>query len=214
MFLIFLDVDGVLNKLPRKDGSDGFEPDLMANLNWVCRNIHGGPVKIVINSAWNSVDTMGELMVEAGFEHPNNLGGRTAGTQGGGDLVRKWLKQWGKGEFPSFAIVDDSGHSGHDRDYREMWCRLAKCDARYGLTREVAEQIVAISQRGCNPLDDQAERRAAITHLVDHLMWLASNTPWLNDTSRGGYLKESLDLILHCLTVPDFLGAAMLQRPV
>ncbi len=201
-FVLFLDIDGVLNTLP---GVSLLDPRLVANLNWICD--HTQP-SIVINSAWNQrdLDTLKEMLVEVGFSHPDRVIGKTDGCQGGGKLVRQWLRANDHVGTP-FAIVDDS-----DNDYAEMWGRLIKCDSRIGLGAKEALEVKRVYERATGPLDEDIEREYAATYLFDNVVWLAQRTPWLQDSQRDVFLQEKLDLIKRCLTMPGFLEAAMMQE--
>ena len=201
----FLDIDGVMTD----HTSNKLMPDQVACLNQLVeRCMWGGhTVKIIFNTAWNihTLEYMVDAFTAAGFKYPEMLVGQTDSTGGGGDPVRRWLTEQGVTGEP-YLIIDDSVSC-----YREMRCRLIHCMPTEGLTMSVVERASASGYLD-HKLDEQCERDRATAALFGEAQRLAYRTPWLTPVQRAGYIRETLDLLAHCLVVPNFLEAAYLKK--
>ena len=198
--LLFLDVDGVLNRYG--SGHEGkLDPELITNLNMLMFTCD---LEIVLNSAWNAfgVEKVRADFKAAGFETPKSIIGTTARNCGGGFPVRKYLIDNDIEGIP-YIIIDDGTHN-----YGEMWCRLARCDGRKGFTTEVLRRAEDLVFKCARPLE-QRDREMAASFILEHTVWL-SKASWLSEEQKRHYIAADFDIATHCLTTPDFMEAAML----
>lgn len=207
---VFLDVDGVLNRygLFHTSSKLGIEKALVAELNLLLSIWSTHTYRIVFNTAWNihTMDYMRATLAAAGFKHPKYLHDQTSSTAGGGGPVRQYILDHNLIGEP-FIIIDDSTH-----DYGEMWCRLLHIDGTKGLTKATRQQAGDLIWRACSPHENR-DRKQAVNGLMAECWRLANHTPWLDPSQREKEIRLTLDLMAHCLTVPDFLGAAFLSPP-
>jgi len=202
--LIFLDIDGVMNRYGHPQ-QEVLDEHLVGQLNrlqsWL-------GTQVVFNSAWNShsLDYMKNAFAKAGHLYPATLIGQTGSCAGGGDPVRDYLIENDLVGTP-FIIIDDG-----DSNYGEMWCRLVRCDPNEGFTDKRRNQAEDLIWQALSPREKES-RETAVKHLVDHAHWLATRTHWLTPEDRERYIRMDLDLVAHCLLVPDFLEQALLVKP-
>lgn len=146
MRVLFLDVDGVLNRAtfsPAK--SEGLrswiEAELAARLDRVCEE--AGAV-LVMSSSWRAGRTLEELrddLAAAGIKTP--LLGVTP-IEGGRrrfEEIQRWLQGWkdaGHEEIESFAIVDDLHYMG------PLEARFVRTSTFNGLDDAAAQQLIWI----------------------------------------------------------------------
>jgi len=205
---IFLDIDGVMNSYGGEH-QDSLDPQKVRWLSKLMAHGWGGRhIEVVFNTAWNvhDLDYMKKAFTEAGFRYPDQLTGQTNSCGGGGDPVRDYLIDNDLVGTP-FIIIDDG-----TKNYGEMWCRLIRCDGHRGF-REVEYKAASdLTWKARNP-NEPRDRRLAVDHLVEHTHWLATKNPWLDDVQRRAAVAANLDLVAHCLLVPDFLEAALLVKP-
>jgi hypothetical protein len=199
--ILFLDIDGVLRKNGSTAGPHTLDPVLVQRLNFLCAN---RPLKIVTNTAWNGhgLPFIRQALVDAGFDWPICVQGKTASSFGGGALVREWLSQHAAPGTP-YIILDDSA-----KDYGSMWGRLVKLDGKSGLTEPRMFTALKIIEATIN---DKGERQRAARHIQQELWRLSTRTPWLKPEDRAKAIKEKTDLLAHVLSVEDFLADAMLK---
>ena len=139
MKLIFLDIDGVLNRTATP-GKLGFEPECVANLNRILEAVPGA--MIVVISAWRYMITLGHMDLE-GFSlllesHGVKCANRLHGYIGNGSDDRAFLIEELLDCFPdveSWVVIDDM----------ELWfdCQVL-CDPTIGLTRADADMAIEI----------------------------------------------------------------------
>jgi len=200
LMLLFLDIDGVLNR-----NNDRFDPTLVENLNWLMTRWPN--LQIVFNTAWNlhPLNDMRDWLVDAGFEHPKRLHGQTAACSGGGNLVRRYLTDNDLVGTP-FIIIDDSSH-----DYNEMWCRLIKCQGRRGFDEDRRRLANDLIWKARAPVE-QRDRKLAVSALVDNCFTL-SKANYLSEEDKEKSIRLNLDLATHCMLSTDFLVRAHLVKP-
>lgn len=194
--LIFLDMDEVLAQYGK------IQPDRVARLNRIVASTPT-PARIVFNTAWNihTMDQMRGFLVAAGFAYPDTLHSQTAGNEGGGELIRRWLRDNGEVGTP-FLILDDS-----TRDLRAMWCRLGRCLGADGLSDVVLAQALDIIQRPIHPLRECLAAAHALTKDSERI--LAAD--WLTPEERNQYALSSIRLAQTLMEDPDFLKSAYLK---
>ena len=137
--ILFLDVDGVLNRPGTTErsphGTYGVEPDKAA---MVRRILDQSGAKIVVCSTWRAYpDLMGYLWRKLDL-HPRNRHYRVTTPPGGptrGDEIQRWLDQYTG--VTRFVILDDDSDMGHLLPY------LVQTDPREGLTDEIADDAIA-----------------------------------------------------------------------
>lgn len=178
--LCFLDIDGVICL-----NGDKLDPKLVANLDALLD--HDPRIEVVFNTAWNikPLDGMKAAFVEAGFRHPDRLAGQTAGTSGGGDLVRSWLQDHAPPGTP-YLLIDDS-----TRAYDMMWGRLVHCRSETGFDEERLEAAKALVDRTVTP---EGERRALLVNLSLEVARLLDETPWLTVPQRLEAVSSTVTL--------------------
>jgi hypothetical protein len=203
--LVFLDIDGVCNKHGGPHHGK-LNPELVGHIGRLIQR-HRFDTQIVFNTAWNTntLDEMKVMFTAAGFKHPECLVGQTSSTRGGGHPIREYLIENDLIGTP-FIIIDDSTH-----DYGEMWCRLIACNGSKGFDKIALKE--ATEQMWHSSPNESRDRHAAIDRLLRDCHRLARRCPWLTDEQRQGYIRRNLNLIEHCLLVPDFLVAAYLKKP-
>lgn len=201
LILLFLDVDGVLN---RHDKS-WLDPELVANLNWLVARC--SEIKIVFNTAWNRhpVAKLKTMMEDAGFKHPARIRGKTDSCSGGGEPCRRYLEAHDLVGTP-YIIIDDSDH-----DYGEMWCRLVKCQSNRGFDEKRRGAANDLAWKSRNP-DEDRDRRIAVGGLVDRAFQVMQ-ADWLTPEQKESYVARDLDLAAQCITMPDFHRRAMVTPP-
>lgn len=150
--VLFLDFDGVLNHggtTQRHQGYVGLDPANVARLNAIMREVP--ETRIVISSSWritHGVAEMRGLLVEAGFEHPRAVVGKTPGwKEANGSIVGAHptrgheIQAWLDATPPApsaIAILDDAEDMAHLAD------RLVRTDLwAGGLLDEHVPQVVA-----------------------------------------------------------------------
>lgn len=203
--LVFLDIDGVCNKHGGPHHGE-LNPELVGHLGQLLQR-HRFDAQVVFNTAWNTntLDEMKAMFTAAGFKHPEVLVGQTSSNAGGGHPIREYLI-WNDLIGTPFIIIDDS-----TKDYGEMWCRLIVCDGSKGFDKVALKE--ATEQMWHSNPNESRDRHAAIDRLIIDCHRLARRTPWLTDEQRQGYIRRNLNLIEHCLLVPNFLEAAFLKKP-
>lgn len=139
MKVLFLDIDGVLN---RRDGGGGLEPDLVANLNEL---LAATGAYVVVSSSWRigqNVETMTHILQQAGFR--GEIIGLTpvhdwTTAKGRGLEIQQWMDECEHElDARDIAIVDD-----HD-DMCHLLGRLVKTDEAIGLTRKKAQELARL----------------------------------------------------------------------
>lgn len=143
--LIFLDIDGVLNRhgYNEQSMSTTIEPDCVSRLNHI---LQATDAMIVLSSAWRYM-LIGKAMSLAGFDYllrthgvfANRLIGRTPADEEVKE--RGWqIHQWRK----------DNNHSGRYVVIDDMDLHISplhpfvRCDGEVGLTTEDAEKAIKI----------------------------------------------------------------------
>jgi hypothetical protein len=143
--VIFLDIDGVLNKLGTKErctnGCVGISPDLCANLN---RILEETGAKIVISSTWRHSptaleylwDKMGKTARQRCIGKTPNLDYEENGIWIGhtrGQEIRAWLES--HPTVKNFVIIDDDGDMDglHNHIQTDNW---------NGLTNDLADEAI------------------------------------------------------------------------
>lgn len=143
MKIIFLDFDGVLNRLNDGESLLYLSKECVENLNVL---IERSEAKIVISSGWRipySISNLRQILINAGFKYPRCVIGTTP------DLIRKpretcrgeeidlWLKKTNK-DVDSFVIIDD------EDDMEPFMDCLVQTDCNIGLTIDHVERAVLI----------------------------------------------------------------------
>jgi len=208
-FYLFIDIDGVMNRYGGAH-QGGIAPDLVGVLGVLLSDHPSWEFRVVFNSAWNihSMKDMVAAFVKAGFGHHSHcLFDQTNSSHGGGGPVRDYLTENGLVGHP-FMIIDDE-----TRDYGEMWCRLIRCDGKRGFDVNRVKAAIDLFYKVTRRPNEDRDRGLAVSHLIEHCHWLAAETPWLTAEQRKGYISADLDLVAHCLTVPEFRVKAMLEAP-
>lgn len=137
--IIFLDVDGVLNKLGSvehgrtgvdpKIGFIGTEPELVSRLNTIVARTGA---HVVLSSAWRKSKRLRKRLIEVGIKFVDitpSLGGIR------GDEIKKWLE--GHPKVKRYAILDD------DTDMlEEQMGNFFHVQNAVGLTEETAQLVV------------------------------------------------------------------------
>jgi len=199
--LIFLDIDGVLVLNGRK-----FERKLVNHLNNLIATYFwksGKNVEIVFNSAWNvnPIDDMKKWLAEAGFLYTNCIIGKTPGTSGGGELIRRWLTTNNRVGEP-FILLDDSSH-----DIQAMWCRIAQSVTSKGFNRTVARKAETIMLR---KITEDGERKAACENLLAQALRV-QKASWLTADQKADLAAVDCALLQELLLKPHFLEHAFLK---
>lgn len=142
--LIFLDVDGVLNReadsivhaegwLP--DPSDVMEQELIQNLKFI---VDAAGAEIVVSSSWRHFKDAYRILLAALWTHGLRVRDRTPGGLGKrGDQVKAWLA--GEDGEPSYVILDD-----HDDFLPAQRPHFVHTDPAQGLTLADARAAIQI----------------------------------------------------------------------
>jgi hypothetical protein len=153
--LIFLDIDGVLNRhdFNTEAQSSTFCPDCVRQLNRVID--HTG-AKIVLSSAWRYMVHGGAITLK-GFEYLLRTHGVTAKCEvvsvtepdetvpGRGAQIRHWIEANAAGRPPlRFVVVDDEPALCDEIESRGL--PLVRTDPRDGLTAKDADAVIAYFQ--------------------------------------------------------------------
>lgn len=199
MKYIFLDIDGVLAH------HGVMNSECIDNLNHVVQQ--AGEVRIVFNTAWNchSLDKMVGFLTRAGFAHPECLYSQTSGNSGGGELVRRWLRD-NDVVGSEFVIIDDFTEQQFSR------CRLARCITAYGLTVDVANRAIAILNRGIT--SPTVEKSHAVEELMLENLHVMAYSNWLTNAQRKVYVEKNCAEAVSILSTPDheFMKLAGLSK--
>lgn len=142
--VLFLDVDGVLNRAGYHPGvsvglRSWIEPELAAQLSWVLRITRA---RVVLSSDWRLGRELHELhheLVAAGVE--GALIGTTPALRGAARWreIRAWMEEHGVAE-QDVVIVDDC------HDMGPLAARFVRASPLCGLDAHAAEAIVALFQ--------------------------------------------------------------------
>lgn len=159
MKVIFLDIDGVLNVIPKKFDKWGayFGPDdhFVKNLNFIL--VQTG-AKIVITSTWRMSGLQNILDMWKGRNLPGEVIGitpnhmmRTGTTLQRGKEIDEWISKFG-GVIENYVIIDDDNdmekhqRKNFVRTFRNM--KDKDCvDLGYGLTNNCAKKAIEILNR-------------------------------------------------------------------
>jgi hypothetical protein len=140
MKVLFLDVDGVLNKIGTKERSEegyiGIEPDLAAR---VVRILDETGAVVVLSSTWRRHSNMTmEVQRALGPSIKDRWEGKTPimGIDRGYE-IQKWIDTQSKYEqIESFCILDDNSDMAHLLPY------LVQTSEFHGLTEEKADEAI------------------------------------------------------------------------
>jgi len=145
MKVLFLDIDGVLNKLqPQRNGYCGFDPMCVENLNYVLLSVPD--LQIVISSSWRYM-IVPRVMTLEGFEFMLLSAGVCCRSRVVGstirdeevperaDQVRHWLNN--HTDVTQHLALDDM-----DWDFGSRKVVSLRTDSHKGLTEQEAEQII------------------------------------------------------------------------
>lgn len=138
--ILFLDVDGVLNRCGRSH--ERLEPDLVQSL---CRIVDATDCTLVISSTWRCFPSaMAELeytFTEHGLRIHSCTPDLCREMESGlytakcrGDEIQEWMKEYGTPE--RFCIVDDNSDMGH------LLPCLVQTDSFHGLTPHHERRII------------------------------------------------------------------------
>jgi hypothetical protein len=141
MKVLFLDIDGVLNLIPKSSSDGKFDKTCMINLEYLLNKVTD--LKIVVSSAWrkNGLDSVRNTLKENGID-PRKVIDITGDEQSEdekdhrGYQVECWLKR--NPEVKSFAIVDDN------TDFVPLKNKLVKTSPHKGLTQANVEKLIEI----------------------------------------------------------------------
>ena len=153
--IIFLDVDGVLNRFihPRIIFEDGDptcpiqDPKSFKILDCAClgvlsKLIRETGAKIVVSSAWR-ICRMGELEKQLrGIIPEDCIIGKTINIGNREEEIQDWIKEH-KEAIESFVIIDDE-----IGEFKILINRVVKIDNREGLTEEKAEKVKELFRVG------------------------------------------------------------------
>lgn len=144
MNIIFLDIDGVLNRLGEPEqgrtmrktpeGYVGIDPELVERLKKIVKAI---PVYIVLSSTWRLSPTWREDLKEQGFDlyvldRTPRIPKEIRGVE-----INEWIRNWKSPDIEKYAILDD------DSDMMPGQMRnFFKCDYRYGLTDKIMRKVI------------------------------------------------------------------------
>jgi hypothetical protein len=136
MKILFLDIDGVLNRA--LVGALRVEPECVANLNALLARVPSAV--IVISSTWRQawpLPTIALDLAAAGFAHSHAIIGATPVRydRPRAEEIKLWLAQVPRVE--RFAIVDDYGDA-------EIMDHFVRTDPKVGLTAADVERVVEI----------------------------------------------------------------------
>mgnify|MGYP001576710275 CR=1 FL=1 len=148
--ILFLDFDGVLNnkrwfasQLRAGRTCTDFDPRNMGHLKRIVQRLPN--LQIVVSSSWRcgrTVAELGQLLArvvssEQIFDKTPELLSRSRGEE-----ICQWRMEWGIREHIApynirFAVLDDDGF-----DMVAVFDNFFRTDARYGLTRKIADAVV------------------------------------------------------------------------
>lgn len=171
--LIFLDIDGVLNKHGYNRCSDvessTLEPEAVARLNRIIRE---SDAEIVLSSAWRYM-VHGGAMTLGGFEYllrthgvaaKGRLIGLTATDEAipnRGQQITEWLNAHGW-ERP-YVVLDDGGSTGPD-NWSDLGIEEAKlnvvwCDGEKGMGDDHVRRALCVLSGRCQECDGEGSCR-------------------------------------------------------
>jgi hypothetical protein len=152
MKIIFLDIDGVLNVIPKDFDKYGgtFHPEFVENLKYI---IDKTDAKIVISSSWRSAGLIEMQNMWKDRNLPGEVVGITPYLKGGARVIRgheiqAWLDMHKMGTH-SYVIIDDDTdmldsqlknfvQTSENSDHPDC------IDIGYGLTRQCANKAICI----------------------------------------------------------------------
>lgn len=139
MKVLFLDVDGVLNKLPHDKRFGDFDKEAMVNLEMLLNKVKD--LKIVVSSAWRTVglNKLKDTFKSHGID-PNRIlattGNETSEERTREFQILRWLTK--HPEIRKFVIFDDS------KEFEVLKPHLVKIKASVGLTQRNVEKAIEI----------------------------------------------------------------------
>lgn len=148
MNIIFLDIDGCLNRLGKlsegrtmkktPEGYVGIDPELVTRLKKIVKATNA---YIVLSSTWRLSGTWREDLKEQGFDlHILDRTPRLTKEIRGAE-INQWMSTWISNkknpDIDRYAIIDDDSDMlpGQMKNF-------FKCDYRYGLTEGVAKKVI------------------------------------------------------------------------
>lgn len=141
MKILFLDIDGVLNLIPKSSNDGKFYKPAMINLEYLLNKVPD--LRIVVSSAWrhNGLDSVRETLKYNGVDPRRviDITGDEKSTDNRdhrGYQVECWLKR--HPEITHFAIVDDR------TDFVPLKHKLVKTSSYEGLTQAKVEKILSV----------------------------------------------------------------------
>lgn len=142
MRVLFLDIDGVLNRFGDESGSHrtrerifgcliGLDAELVARYKAMLEQL--GDITVVLSSSWRHYDDNVAHLVESGIKFDTMTGDDPKGFRG--NEIQSFLD--GRTDVVAYVILDD------DRDFKPEQ-KLVKVDGRYGLTQENVAEVLQL----------------------------------------------------------------------
>ena len=147
MNVIFLDVDGVLNRHQQmSNGYAGIEKDCVDNLNLILRKV--SDAVIVISSAWRYLIHRGSmtrsgleyLLLSHGVECEHKIYGYTVMDEElpqRGDQILRWLSEHKNLRIEKYMILDDLSFN-----FYSLQLPFIQTDAQIGLNAGIAQMVI------------------------------------------------------------------------